>query len=332
MSAALRTLINTLPIDRQEAFLAVLDTIPVVTERELQADQRDLARTLNKILKPQNPPPYSGAIDADACQNFIDNQEEYYTVVKLANTEWVQYTALNLTEEAKSWWRSSGLTLASPWDDFKDAFLAFHTPPNAVAAAREALESLRQGKRTVAAYTHEFRKLRRRVPTLDDGTALHWFMKGLVPDTSKEVKLRQPSSLDVAISQATLIHAILFPDGPTVSTPKNEPSPMDLDSLHIAINNLTTKVNNLHRNNNRNTYNNPRNNNNTTTNTAHPAPLTQDERDHLMNTGGCLRCRQPGHFGRDCPKYRNNNHQGRRINQVAVGNSSESGNASNNQM
>ncbi|KAG0039001.1 hypothetical protein BGZ83_002945, partial [Gryganskiella cystojenkinii] len=89
---------------------------------------------------------------------------------------------------------------------FKTAFLDFHTPPNAVAAAREALESLHQGNRTVAAYTHEFRKLRRHVPTLDNDMALHWFMKGRVPDTSKEVKLRQPGSLDISISQATLVH------------------------------------------------------------------------------------------------------------------------------
>lgn len=324
MSDALRALISALPIEQRGAFEQALAANPAVTEREFQADQRDLARTLNKILKPQNPPPYSGAIDADECQNFIDNQEEYYTVVNLAATEWVQYTALNLTSEAKSWWRSSGLNLSSPWVEFKKSFLDFHTPPNAVAAAREALETLRQGKRTVAAYTHEFRKLRRRVPTLDDDTALHWFMKGLVPDTSKEVKLRQPASLDIAISQATLIHAILFPEAPTVNTPKNEPSPMDLDSLHLAINNLTTKFNNFHKNNNRNR-------NNSTNNNVHPPPLTPDERDRLMSSGGCLRCRQPGHFGRDCPKYRNNNHPGHRINQVNVGDSPASGNASDNQ-
>ena len=145
-------------------------------------------------------------------------------------------------------------------------------------------------------------------------------MKGLAPDTSKEVKLRQPASLEVAISQATMIHAILFPETPTVSVPRSEPSPMDLDSLHIAINNLTSKVNNLHRN----AYNNSSRNNH-----PHPAPLTPEERNHLMRTGGCLRCRQPGHIGPNCPKYSNNT-QGQRINQVAVCKSPESGNAPNN--
>ncbi|KAF9944373.1 hypothetical protein BGZ72_002452, partial [Mortierella alpina] len=98
------------------------------------------------------PTPYTGEIDADACNNFIDNQREYFTVVDLSLSEWVQYTALNLVSDAKSWWRSSGLSITTPWAQFEEEFLAFHTPPDAVAAAREALESLKQGRRSVALY------------------------------------------------------------------------------------------------------------------------------------------------------------------------------------
>lgn len=108
---------------------------PAPTQLEQEAASRDVARTLHKILKPQTPSPYAGAINADACHNFIDNQEEYYEVVKLGSAEWVQYTALNLTDDAKSWWRSSGLTIHSSWADFKQAFLNFHTPPNAAVTA-----------------------------------------------------------------------------------------------------------------------------------------------------------------------------------------------------
>ncbi|KAF9103311.1 hypothetical protein BGX30_009166, partial [Mortierella sp. GBA39] len=151
------------------------------SEQELEADRSDLARTLAQALKPQRPSPYSGEIDADACINFIDNQKEYFTVVKLGLAEWVQYTALNLVSDTKSWWRSSGLSIHTPWDTFEADFFNFHTPPNrwgecgsnAVAAAREALESLKQGKRPVALYMHKFHRLLRRVPTLDKGTALY---------------------------------------------------------------------------------------------------------------------------------------------------------------
>ncbi|KAF9960259.1 hypothetical protein BGZ72_007517 [Mortierella alpina] len=98
-------------------------------------------------------------------------------------------------------------------------------------------------QRSVALYTHEFWRLLRRVPTLDKGTALHWFVKGLEPDTSKEVKLRQP------------------------------PTDMDIDILHIAINNLTAQINYLSQGPNRN-HNTPR-----------PAKLTPAEKAHLIANG-----------------------------------------------
>ncbi|KAF9924412.1 hypothetical protein KVV02_000570 [Mortierella alpina] len=262
------------------------------TERELQAERRDVVRTLAQVLKPQRPPPYAGEIDADACNNFIDNQREYFTVVDLSLSEWVQYTALNLISDAKSWWRSSGLSINTPWPRFEEDFLAFHTPPNAVAAAREALESLKQGKRSVALYTHEFRRLLRRVPTLDKGTALHWFVKGLEPDTSKEVKLRQCATLEEAISVATLIHSILFPNGPTVA-PKQNSSDMDIDTLHVAINNLTAQVNYLSQGSQRNN------------NTPRPSKLTPGEKAHLIANKGCFRCRKMGHMASNCRSFPN---------------------------
>jgi len=263
------------------------------SQREVEADRRDLARTLHQILKPQRPEPYAGEVDADACNNFIDNQKEYFTVVNLNLGDWVQYTALNLKSDAKSWWRSSGLNIATPWPAFEEAFLAFHTPPNAVAAAREAMESLKQGKRTVALYTHEFRRLLRRVPSLDPETALHWYVKGLEPHTSKEVKLRQPANLDQAIEQASLIHAILFPDFPTGS-PKVDSNAMDIDNLHVAINNLTTQVNYLSRNNNGQSNNIP-----------HPPKLTPADKAHLMAKNGCFRCRKIGHMASQCRTFPN---------------------------
>ncbi|KAG0248184.1 hypothetical protein BGZ95_008166, partial [Linnemannia exigua] len=287
---------------RIEALLVGLETpapAPGPTRLEMEAANRDLARTLHKILKPQTPEPYTGDIDADACHNFIDNQEEYYKVVKLDVSEWVQYTALNLSKDAKSWWRASGLTIASSWPDFKKAFLAFHTPPNAVAAARTALETLRQGNRTVAAYTHDFRRLRRRVPTLDDDTALWWYKKGLEKETSKEVLLRQPTTLEQAINQASLVHAILYPDGPTGYKIKPQPSSdMEVDNLHVAVNNLTAQVNYLARQSNFNHHQSNSNNTpfvynpNTNYKPSGPLPpkLLKPERDFLYNNGGCYKC------------------------------------------
>jgi hypothetical protein len=75
---------------------------PGPSQYEIEAANRDYARTLHKILKPLTPLPYAGEIDADACHNFIDNQEEYYIVVRLEDGRWVEYTVLNLILDAKS--------------------------------------------------------------------------------------------------------------------------------------------------------------------------------------------------------------------------------------
>jgi hypothetical protein len=308
----LRNLYNAMKIELAAAQKATQEATSSsiqepVTEREAEADRRDLARTLNQILKPQRPEPYAGEIDADACNNFIDNQKEYFSIVGLLLDNWVKYTALNLKDDAKSWWRASGLVTTTPWPVFEEAFLAFHTPPNAVSAAREAMESLKQGKRTVALYTHEFRRLQRRVPTLDKETALHWYVKGLEANTSKEVKLRQPDSLDQAINQASLIHSILFPEYPIMSSiaSKVESTPMDIDNLHVAINNLTTQVNYLSRNNNSN-------------NTPRPPKLTPEDKAYLIAKKGCFRCRKIGHMANQCRTFPNQQQQSRQFNNIEV--------------
>jgi len=113
--------------------------------------------------------------------------------------------------------------------------------------------------------------------------------------------------------------------GSTAGT--TNPNAMEIDNIQLQLNNINRQLSNMNRSfNNRNG-----NNNNNRNNYGNPAPLTQNERDHLMRTGGCLRCRQQGHFWRDCPKYGNNNNNGRRVNQVIVGNPAESGNASDDQ-
>lgn len=295
------------------------------TQLEIDADTRDRARTLHKILKPNTPSAYHGLVDADACTNFIENQEDYYTVVTLDHGLWVQYTALNLEGDAKSWWRASGLTFETPWIEFKQAFIDVHTPPNAVSAARVLLESMKQGDNTVTAYTLAFRRQRRLVPTLDDDTALHWYIKGLERETAKQVRLTQVKTLAEAVSHATLLHAILYPDGPVRHSVAKQSTAMEVDNLQVAINNLTTQVMNLQRNNNRNNYGN----NNTG---GRPPKLTPQEKAHLMAHGGCFRCRKLGHMGNECRTFPNQNQNGRarQFNNVEINEASQSGNANGN--
>lgn len=240
-----------------------------------QADLRDEIRTVAMIVKPNRPKPYKGELDAIACLNFIENQEEYYEIMRLHQDEWVKYTSVNLEDDAKAWWRDSGLKFNTPWKDFRNAFIDAFTPPNTDSAARDELSKLRQGKMSVAEYTSRFRRLMRLAPSLDTKSTIWYYTSGLEPKTSQEVRLRQPETLHQAIHQATIIHSILFPAPPTLvgaTTSQTSDMAMDLDNIR---------------------FNGPKN----------PRPLsklTYAEKAELIRTGGCFRCRRPGHRANEC--------------------------------
>ncbi|KAF9176174.1 hypothetical protein BGZ51_001468, partial [Haplosporangium sp. Z 767] len=122
---------------------------------------------------------------------------------------------------------------------------------------------------------------------------------GLERDTGKEVRLRQPDTLNNAITQATLIHSILFPDGPAVHAPKDGPAPMDLDNMdvRVAINALASQVNFMQRNGG---Y---QGNNKGNNGDSRPPKLTPEERAYLMANNGCFRCRKIGHMAKQCRTF-----------------------------
>lgn len=255
----------------------------------MESSENDTARTLAYVFKPQKPDPYTGTIDAEECLNFMDSFEEYYTILRLHSPIWVSYVVLSLTSDARSWWRTSGLTLDTPWSEFRDAFIVRFTPPDSSNKAREALRTLKQARKSVAAYTNEFRRHLRLTPSMDKGDALYSYLTGLEPETSKHVRLRQPANLDAAVMEATIVHSILFPDGvPQVRTtptpqPASDPMAMEIDNLRMELNALRRQV--------------------------HHQPstlprLTDADRARLMQSGACFRCREEGHMARECPKWK----------------------------
>lgn len=164
------------------------------------------------------------------------------------------------------------------------------------------LNKLKQGKLSVAEYTTKFLRLTRLVPNMDQESILFLYTHGLEPNTSREVRLRQPESLEYAIEQATILHNILNPTAPTALTSPNLPAkqtasaePMDIDNLRVLLANImnTTNVNALRQ----------------------PIPkLTNAERERLRRIGACFRCRRVGHT------YRSNQcRSGQAMNNMEMG-------------
>lgn len=254
----------------------------------LSAQDTDTLRTLAYVLKPTAPRAYTGSIDAEACLNFLDSYEEYYSILQLAAEQWVRWMVLNLDGDARSWWRTSELTIDTPWIEFRAAFTTRFTPPDSVNKARESLRKLKQGRNSVATYTAEFRRFLRLIPNMDKDDALYVYLMGLELETSKQVRLRQPISLVAAITEATIVYSILFPDGPPPALSQARMTPPPVDSMAMELDNLRLELNAL-----RSAVN--------YRGTGALAPLTQVERQRLSETGGCFKCRQKGHMARECP-------------------------------
>ena len=134
---------------------------------------------------------------------------------------------------------------------------------------------------------------------MDSETALYLYLHGLEPDTSKEVRLRQPTSLVDAIQQATIVHSILHPNGPPSAPAPTKPAqptlpptePMDLDHIRTllasfsALNNIaaaSTTIANFRRPNSR------------------LPKLDKAEKERCIREGRCFRCRNKGHIAEKC--------------------------------
>ncbi|KAF9346094.1 hypothetical protein BGX26_002411 [Mortierella sp. AD094] len=128
-----------------------------LTASAASADEtREIAKTIASVIKPRKLDPFVGNINAEECLNFIESQSECFSALRLAQSDWVQFIALNLVDTAKSWW----------------PFTAYFTPLESANLAHQRLHQLRQNKSSVAVYTKQFRRLLRLIPNMDNGTAL----------------------------------------------------------------------------------------------------------------------------------------------------------------
>ncbi|KAF8909997.1 hypothetical protein BGZ58_005939, partial [Dissophora ornata] len=181
-------------------------------------------------------------------------------------------------------------------------------------------------KSSVAAYTHQFRRLLRLIPGIDEATVLHMYVKGLEPSTRKEVRLRRPRNLAQAHHDASELHSILYPaDLRLHHTPPSSSSDMEIDNLsatpETSLANLSVELNNFRKQllHEINSGSRPSNNFSGSSNNpsgSNPGRLTPAEKTRLMQRGACFRCRQDGHMAGQCTTY--NQQPRRQLNNWAV--------------
>ncbi|GBG88932.1 hypothetical protein CBR_g48543 [Chara braunii] len=118
------------------------------------------------------------------------------------------YEAAQLRDYAASWWQdlssktfgNSGIAISN-WRSFKDALLSQFQPVNMHLTARDKLFAMRQ-HRSVKDYAAAMRNLFVYTSDMSESDRVYLFMRGLKPHLFREVRLKAPTSFDLAVELA----------------------------------------------------------------------------------------------------------------------------------
>ncbi len=160
-----------------------------------------LAASFSSALKPAKPSTFTGDRKRNA-QAWLWEMETYFEAVGLTDPRRVLLAASQLRDDAVIWWKSiSSSTPIRTWCEFKSAFLAQYQPVEGAETARMALDTLKQ-REQVSTYCNQFLAHRNHIPDMTVAEELFLFKKGLQEHIKTEVRMRQPKTLQQAMTVA----------------------------------------------------------------------------------------------------------------------------------
>ena len=107
-----------------------------------------------------------------------------------------------LDDTAATWLRSIANNYPANWAQLRALMEAQFAPVNDARNAREELDSLKQGSRTIRQYVTDFQNISIRIPNMAAEDRLHRFISGLKRDIREIVDHRNPADLNGAIQAA----------------------------------------------------------------------------------------------------------------------------------
>jgi len=197
----------------------VLEGPSALRERvtQLEAALRHLqASHPRTLVKPPKPEVFRGK---KGVATWLYTVEKYFTALHLYDDACrLEYVVTLLQGPAANWWRMledssnrGGPELPCTWEEFKEAAIAQFQPLAEERSARLKLERLTQ-THSVHDYVDAFSNTVLLVPTMDEGTRLQFFERGLKPGVKKWVRQQRPSTLLEAMSYAEEYDASDFQD------------------------------------------------------------------------------------------------------------------------
>ena len=129
----------------------------------------------------------------------------------------------------------------------------------------------------IPTFNEDFQKIVLDIPTISMSEKIDRYCRGLKPYIWKELCANDYEDLSDVMTDALRIESAtkrLRGNGPTFPFRKGENKGDTNDPTHMEIGNIELKK------------------------------LSKEEREECMKKGLCLRCRQPGHIAKNCPKAR----------------------------
>ena len=224
--------------------------------------------------KPQKPPAFNGKGSVDSWATHMDQY-----VASLDGTSALALAVTYISGDAHEWWLAHCKTVhptPTQWEELRNAILIRYNPLNKVKIARDKLSRWRQMK-DVEIFSRDFLKLVLEIPYISMDEQIDRYSRALKPYIWKELCTKEYTDLSQLMKDAERVEAAhrggmrnskyyhQSTNEPPGSGASNGPVPMELGNVRLS-------------------------------------KLTREEREKCLKDGLCLRCRQPGHFAKTCPK------------------------------
>jgi hypothetical protein len=226
---------------------------------------------------------FEGRRQGEKLEEWIYKMDIYLHAMQVPDQLRVLTAVSFLQGNAMTWWRALiGVQdpTTVPWIDFVQRLRDEFLPVNAVKVASDKLERLKQTG-SVANFVKEFRTLALQIPDLSAAEKLRRFLSGLKSRVRMEVDLRNPATVEEAVTLAERIDDLTYqasrrsPGSSSFSVAAQDSRPpMDLSSMSL---NNTRRPNKF-------------------------SKLTPEEREKLRRENRCFYCREVGHSAVKCPR------------------------------
>jgi hypothetical protein len=201
-----------------------------------------VSRFARKEPRAQDLREYDGASGAKL-DGWLDELGAAAELYELSDGEAVRFAASRLREAARLWWNALGVegkAAVGTVDALSAAMRKRFQPVTSAYVAREELDALAQGARSVNAYIADFQRLRARLPDMGEADALHAFMRGLRRDIALELRKQRVRTLADAVDLAAHVGGVVA--GPASQRPSAAVNQMDIDDGDGAASSLDDRI------------------------------------------------------------------------------------------